>query len=153
MVRASTRKPVWIQEKQRNNRQRNNRSLQHDSFKKNARNRMWTSTWPLSTLPKHLTVSREGLWKIMAKFGCPAKFITKYIDRWCCQHYYTHAKLGRLPTACQKTEPFPYKLSRKLLKIKWQDRIPDTEVLKRAGMQSVQSYSSETGTVKMDRPS
>ena len=21
------------------------------------------------------TVSREGLWKIMAKFGCPAKFI------------------------------------------------------------------------------
>ena len=31
----------------------------------------------------------------------------------------------------------PYKLSKKLLKIKWQDRIPDTEVLKRAGMQSV----------------
>ena len=26
---------------------------------------------------------------------------------------------------------------RKLLKIKWQDRIPDTEVLERAGMQSV----------------
>ena len=26
---------------------------------------------------------------------------------------------------------------RKLLKIKWQDRIPDTEILKRAGMQSV----------------
>ena len=26
---------------------------------------------------------------------------------------------------------------RQLLKIKWQDRIPDTEVLKRAGMQSV----------------
>ena len=32
-------------------------SLQHDSFKKNARNRMWTSTWTLSTLPKHLTQS------------------------------------------------------------------------------------------------
>ena len=32
-------------------------SLQHDSFKKNARNRMWTSTWPMSTLPKHLTQS------------------------------------------------------------------------------------------------
>ena len=32
-------------------------SSQHDSFKKNARNRMWTSTWPLSTLPKHLTQS------------------------------------------------------------------------------------------------
>ena len=26
-------------------------------------------------LLKHLTVIREGLWKIMAKFGCPAKFI------------------------------------------------------------------------------
>ena len=38
---------------------------------------------------------------------------------------------------------------RKLLKIKWQDRIPDTEVLKRAGMQC--TYSSEIGTVKMDR--
>ena len=29
---------------------------------------------------------------------------------------------------------------RKLLKIKWQDRIPDTEVLKRAGMQSVHTF-------------
>ena len=36
---------------------------------------MWTSTGPLSTLLKHLTHIREGLWKIMAKFGCPAKFI------------------------------------------------------------------------------
>ena len=36
--------------------------------------------------------------------------------------------LDSLPTAC---------CLRKLLKIKWQDRIPDTEVLKRAGMQSV----------------
>ena len=44
-----------------------------------------------------------------------------------------------LPTARQKTEPRPYKLLRKLLKIKWQDRIPDTEVLNRAGMQSVHS--------------
>ena len=32
-------------------------SSQLDSFKRNARNRMWTSTWPLSTLPKHLTKS------------------------------------------------------------------------------------------------
>ena len=29
---------------------------------------------------------------------------------------------------------------RKLLKIKWEDRIPDTEVLKRAGMQSVHTH-------------
>ena len=41
-----------------------------------------------------------------------------------------------LPTARQKTKPLPYCL-RKLLKIKWQDRIPDIEVLKRAGIQSV----------------
>ena len=40
---------------------------------------------------------------------------------------------------------------RKLLKIKWQDRIPDTEVLKRAGGAQY-TYSSEIGTVKMDRP-
>ena len=44
--------------------------------------------------------------------------------------------LDSLPTACQKTEPLPYKL----LKIKWQDRITDIEVLKRAGMQSVHTF-------------
>ena len=38
----------------------------------------------------------------------------------------------------------------KFLKIKRQDRIPDTDVLKRAGMQC--TYSSEIGTVKMNRP-
>ena len=42
--------------------------------------------------------------------------------------YQRHAKrLNYFHTSCL----------RKLLKIKWQDRIPDTEVLKRAGMQSV----------------
>ena len=42
--------------------------------------------------------------------------------------YQRHAKrLNHLHTSCL----------RKLLKIKWQDRIPDTEVLKRAGMQSI----------------
>ena len=42
--------------------------------------------------------------------------------------YQRHAKrLNHFNTSCL----------RKLLKIKWQDRIPDTEVLKRAGMQSV----------------
>ena len=45
--------------------------------------------------------------------------------------------LNSLPTACQKTEPFHTSCLRKLLKIKWQDRIPDTELLKRARMQSV----------------
>ena len=42
--------------------------------------------------------------------------------------YQRHAKsLNHFHTSCL----------RKLLKIKWQDRIPDTDVLKRAGMQSV----------------
>ena len=42
--------------------------------------------------------------------------------------YQRHAKrLNHFHTSCL----------RKLLRIKWQDRIPDTEVLKRAGMQSV----------------
>ena len=42
--------------------------------------------------------------------------------------YQRHAKrLNHFHTSCL----------RKILKIKWQDRIPDTEVLKRAGMQSV----------------
>ena len=42
--------------------------------------------------------------------------------------YQWHAKrLNHCHTSCL----------RKLLKIKWQDRIPDTEVLKRAGMQSI----------------
>ena len=42
--------------------------------------------------------------------------------------YQRHAKrLNHFHTSCL----------RKLLKINWQDRIPDTEVLKRAGMQSV----------------
>ena len=53
--------------------------------------------------------------------------------------YQRHAKrLNHFHTSCLS----------KLLKIKWQDRIPDTEVLKTAG----KLYSSETGTVKMDRP-
>ena len=55
--------------------------------------------------------------------------------------YQRHAKrLNHFHTSCL----------RKLLKIKWQDMIPDTEVLKRAGMQC--TYSSEIGTFKMDRP-
>ena len=45
-------------------------SSQQDSFKRKARNRMWTFTWPLSTLPKHLTQSvlRDfgKLWQCLA---------------------------------------------------------------------------------------
>ena len=40
---------------------------------------------------------------------------------------------------------------RKLLKIKWQDRIQDTEVLKRAGMQSIHTLL-KLAQLKKDRP-
>ena len=30
----------------------------------------------------------------------------KYTDRWCCQHYYTHAELGQF-TNGKKTKPLP----------------------------------------------
>ena len=51
-------------------------SLQHDNFKTNARNRMWTYTWPLSTLSKHLTQSVvRDFGKSWQRFGCPAKVI------------------------------------------------------------------------------
>ena len=54
--------------------------------------------------------------------------------------YQRHAKwLNHFHTSC----------IRKRLKIRWQDRIPDTEILKKAGIQC--TYSSETGTVKMGR--
>ena len=47
-------------------------SSQQGSFKRNARNRTGTFV----DLTKAFdTVSREGLWKIMAKFGCPTRFI------------------------------------------------------------------------------
>ena len=54
--------------------------------------------------------------------------------------YQRHAKrLNHFHTSCL----------RKRLRIKWQYWIPDTEILKRAGMQC--TYSSETDTVKMGR--
>ena len=55
--------------------------------------------------------------------------------------YQRHAKrLNHFHTSCL----------RKLLKIKWQDRIPDTGPEK--GRDAECTYSSEIGTVKMDRP-
>ena len=59
-------------------------SSQQNSFKRNARNKMWTSTWPLSTLPKHLTDSREGLWKTMAKvwLSCQVHSNGTAVPRW-----------------------------------------------------------------------
>ena len=69
---CANRKPVWIQEGQRNNR--------HDLYSTTASRKM-----PGQNVDHYMTfvdftkafntVSREGLWKIMAKFGCPTKFI------------------------------------------------------------------------------
>ena len=39
--------------------------------------------------------------------------------------------------SCKDTLPFQLKLFEKSIKIKWQDKIPDTKVLKKAGMQSM----------------
>ena len=56
-----------------------------------------------------------------------------------CETWTVYQRHAKIHTSCL----------RKLLKIKWQDRIPDTEVLKR---DAECTYSSEIGTVKMDRP-
>ena len=45
------------------------------------------------------TVSREGLWKIMAKFGCPAKFITMV-------QQFHDGMLARIQTDGEFTDPF-----------------------------------------------
>ena len=49
---------------------------------------------------------------------------------------FSYPFLDSLPTA-KRLNHFHTSCLRKLLKIKWQDRIPDTEVLKRTGMQSI----------------
>ena len=62
---------------------------------------MWTSTLPLSNLPQHLnTVSREGLWKIIAKFGCPAKFIAMV-------RQFHDGMLARVQNDGEFSDPFP----------------------------------------------
>ena len=62
---------------------------------------MWTSTWPLSTLQKAFdTVSREGLWKIMAKFGCPVKFIAMVWQ-------FHDGTLARVQNDGEFSDPFP----------------------------------------------
>ena len=51
-------------------------------------------------LPKHDTVNREGLSNIMAKFGCPAKFIA--IVR-----QFHNSMLARVQNDCEFSDPFP----------------------------------------------
>ena len=51
-----------------------------------------------------------------------------------CKTWTVHSLLGQ---HAKRLNHFHTSCLRKLLKIKWQNRIPDTEVLKRAGMQSI----------------
>ena len=46
------------------------------------------------------TVSHEGLWKIIAKFGCPAKFITMVWQ-------FHDDMLARVPINGEFSDPFP----------------------------------------------
>ena len=46
------------------------------------------------------TVSREGLWKIMAKFGCPAKFIAR-------MRQFHDGMLARVQNDGEFSNPFP----------------------------------------------
>ena len=46
------------------------------------------------------TVSREGLWKIMAKFGCPAKFIAMV-------RQFHDGMLARIQNDGEFSDPFP----------------------------------------------
>ena len=48
-----------------------------------------------------------------------------------------HVRPGQYNSVMQRDNNFHLSCLRKLLKIKWQDKIPDTEVLKKAGMQSI----------------
>ena len=50
--------------------------LQQKTFKRIVKNKICSSTCPLSTSQAFNTVSRDGLWKIMAKFVCPPRFIS-----------------------------------------------------------------------------
>ena len=56
--------------------------------------------------------------------------------------YVSIQDLDSVPVPCQKTNHFHLNCLRKLLKIRWQDKIPDTEVLKGSGMQNVHSFEA-----------
>ena len=91
------RKPVWIQEKKRNNR--------HDLHSRTASRKMpGTECGPLHDLfrPNKAfdAVSREGLWKSMAKFGCPAKFIAMV-------RQFHVGMLARVQNDGEFSDPFP----------------------------------------------
>ena len=86
----------------------------------------WCNIWPT-------------MWKYLEKVGSDLAQSWKFTDLWCCQHYYTRVKLGQFTNGMPKNWTTSIQAVRELLKIKWQERIPDTEVLKRVKLQSVHS--------------
>ena len=94
---TSTRKSMWIQEGQRNNRHGFN-------SKATPREMTRTNCGPLHDLcrPHQAfdTVSRDGLWKIMAKFGCPGRFIAMV-------RQFHDGMLVRVQNDGEYSEPFP----------------------------------------------
>ena len=88
---------MWIQERQRNNR--------HNLYSTTASRKMpGTDCGPLHDLvdltKAFETISREGLWKIMAKFGCPAKFIAMV-------RQFHDGMLARVQNDGEFSDPFP----------------------------------------------
>ena len=60
--------------------------------------------------------------------------------------------LDSIPTPFKEALRFPLKLFEKAVKIKWQDKIRDTEVLKKAGAQSMYTVLKLAHAAKMDWP-
>ena len=95
----------------------------------------WAQTWRIAKASAAFGQLRGSIWdrsgiRLDAKLKVYRSVVlpTLLYARETWTAYQRHAKrLNHFHTSCL----------RKLLKIKWQDRIPDTEVLKRAGMQSV----------------
>ena len=88
---------MWIQEKQRNN--------GHDLYSTTASRKMPGTECDFYMTFVDLTkafdtISREGLWKIMAKFGCPAKFIAMV-------RQFHDGMLARVQNDDEFSDPFP----------------------------------------------
>ena len=87
---------MWIQERQRNNRQYTARQLQDKCQVQNVDLYMTF----VDITKAFDTVSRERLWKIMAKFGCPAKFIAMV-------RQFHDDMLARVQNDREFSDPFP----------------------------------------------
>ena len=89
--------PVWIQEKQRDNRH----DLHSTTVQEKCQEQNVDLYMTFVDLTKAFdTVSPEGLWKIMAKFGCPAKFIAMV-------RQFHDGMLARVQNDGEFSDPFP----------------------------------------------